>query len=147
MDVIATNWNMNSMSETKPVNEASANDKPGPGFYVGEQWPARGVGRAAKSRAVQALVAGHTLIVGQSRSGKTNAARRIIEEIICWTDARVVILDPNADFRFLNEVDPKLNREVPENKHFADKWSGIATDIEIATPDGGGVGNQMGSAF
>src|ERR1700731_2408602 len=126
------------MSDNKPANNAVEKSAQGKlGFDVAKQWPARGIARSAKDRAVQALVAGHTLIVGQSRSGKTTAARRIIEEIINWTKARIVILDPNADFRFLNEVDPRLDRKIPENEFFAEKWSVLGREIEIATPEGG----------
>jgi DNA helicase HerA-like ATPase len=40
----------------------------------------------------------HTVIVGQSGSGKSFFLGRLIEEILIQTRARVVILDPNADF-------------------------------------------------
>src|SRR6266576_1668637 len=133
------------MSDDKPANDAVGKSVGAKlGFDVAKQWPARGAARSAKDRAVQALVAGHTLIVGQSRSGKTITARRIIEEIINWTQARVVILDPNADFRFLNEVDPNLDRKIPENEFFADRWSVLGKEIEIATPDGGAWGIKWG---
>src|SRR5690242_349192 len=102
------------MSEDKP-NEPKKSETAKVVFEVADHWPLRGVGRETKDKAVQALVAAHTLIVGQSRSGKSMAARRLIEEILTWTDARVVILDPNADFRFLKDVDPKLDRAIPDN--------------------------------
>jgi len=73
-------------------------------------------------------VANHTLIVGQSRSGKTNAARLLIEEILTWTNARVVILDPNADFRWL----AKLTKRTRDD--FAVRWRTIAQQIGIASP-------------
>lgn len=41
----------------------------------------------------------HTLIVGQSGSGKSFFVARLIEEIVLNTNARVVIVDPNGDFR------------------------------------------------
>jgi len=90
-------------------------------------------------RAVQDLIANHTLVVGQSRSGKTNAARRIIEEVLIWTEARVVILDPNADFRYL----PKLDQEN-KDKEFAARWTLLEKDIRLAAPDGSGWGIDWG---
>jgi len=78
-------------------------------FHAAEGWPISRVSSEAKGKAVQALLANHTLIVGQSRSGKTNAARRVIEEILAWTEARVVILDPNADFKYLKELSTGSN--------------------------------------
>ena len=55
-----------------------------------------------------------------------------------------MILDPNADFRFLNEVEPKLDRNVPENGLFAERWSALAKEIEIASPEGGAWGIKWG---
>lgn len=122
------------MTENKTTNEPmkKADAKDTPEFDVAEQWPLLRVSRTFKERAVGALVANHTLIVGQSRSGKTNAARRIVEEILTWTDARVVILDPNADFRVLSELDPSM----AENTEFAGRWSALGKRLEVARPDG-----------
>jgi DNA helicase HerA-like ATPase len=104
-------------------------------FQVADGWPISRVGADAKGKAVQALLANHTLIVGQSRSGKTNAARRIIEEILAWTEARVVILDPNADFKWLKELsaDSNLGRPDPQ---FVARWRQINKQIGVAAPDG-----------
>ena len=60
---------------------------------IGRGWPRVGE-RAAK--AAGDLLANHTLVVGQSRSGKSTAVRRIIEEVLLKTSARVVVLDPNS---------------------------------------------------
>ena len=46
----------------------------------------------------------HTAIVAQSGSGKSFFLGRLIEELILKTKARCVILDPNADFRRINET-------------------------------------------
>lgn len=96
-------------------------------FKIADGWPLTldDVG----ARAIEALVTNHTLIVGQSRSGKTNAARRIVEEVLLWTDARVVILDPNGDFRWLNM--PAEKRDAG----FAKQWSTIGS-IENVAEDG-----------
>ncbi len=102
---------------------------PSMGFEVADGWPFIGEGEEAQKRAVRAvssLVANHTLIVGQSRSGKTNAARIVIEQILMWTDARLIILDPNADFKELQHA---------AEEGFAKTWEPIAKKIEVAARD------------
>jgi DNA helicase HerA-like ATPase len=99
-------------------------------FRVADGWPYRKAAAAVQAQAVQALVANHTLIVGQSRSGKTNAARRLLEEILTWTETKVVILDPNADFRLLDRL------QAPrKDMDFAQRWPSIADKIGFATPE------------
>jgi hypothetical protein len=44
-------------------------------------------------------IARHTIVVAQSGSGKSYFLGRIIEEILIKTSSRVLILDPNSDFR------------------------------------------------
>src|ERR1700743_3465109 len=110
-----------------------------PEFNVAEGWPREKAPGKAKKLAVESLVANHTLIVGQSRSGKTTAGRRIIEEILSWTEARLVILDPNADFKYLGELDPDSERDVKkEDPHFAKKLSALKKSIAVAIPGGAG---------
>lgn len=60
----------------------------------------------------------HTLIVGQSGSGKSFFVARLIEEILLRTGARVVALDPNGDLRHLEEPDmgTMLDRRIETNK-------------------------------
>lgn len=41
----------------------------------------------------------HTLIVGQSGGGKSFLVARIIEEILLRSKARILVIDPNGDFR------------------------------------------------
>jgi hypothetical protein len=48
----------------------------------------------------------HTLVVGQSGSGKSFFVARVIEEIVLSTWARVLIIDPNGDFRSLSQASP-----------------------------------------
>ena len=118
------------MTETEPKKSQ---------FDVAEGWPNKRATPEAKSKAVQALIANHTLIVGQSRSGKTNAARRIVEEILTWTDTRVVLLDPNADFKWLNEL--SSNADIGKtDPQFATSWPDVGSRIGIATPDGAAWG-------
>ncbi len=105
-----------------------------PKFRVAESWPDPGATAEARANAVQSLIANHTLIVGQSRSGKTNAARRLIEEILNWTSTRVVILDPNADFKLLGH-----SRKGGE-RGFAERWAQMTSQIGIAEPGGNAWG-------
>ncbi len=46
----------------------------------------------------------HTAIIAQSGSGKSFLLGRLIEELILKTRAKVLILDPNAEFVRLNEI-------------------------------------------
>jgi DNA helicase HerA-like ATPase len=103
-----------------------------PEFIVSRDWPFVRADQKAKDDAVQALVANHTLIVGQSRSGKTNAARRIIEEMLVWTDARIVILDPNADFKSLAKLSGS-KESAGWDARFAAQWEKIAGNIAVAS--------------
>jgi uncharacterized protein len=104
------------------------------GFSVSDYWP---IGPPElRKRAVQALLANHTLIVGQSRSGKTQAARRLLEEILAWTDTRVVILDPNADFRWLGQVADS----TADPTGFADRWGKLGRNIAIVADEPGATG-------
>lgn len=41
----------------------------------------------------------HTAIMGQSGSGKSYLVARLVEEIVLRTRARIIIVDPNGDFR------------------------------------------------
>jgi len=49
----------------------------------------------------------HTIVIGQSGSGKSFTLGRLIEEMVLHTYARIVILDLNADFGRLNQVNGK----------------------------------------
>jgi hypothetical protein len=115
-------------------------------FWAADGWPSRRADPKTRALAVKALVANHTLIVGQSRSGKTNAARRLAEEILGWTETRVVILDPNADFRYLAQLAPGKPRISPGasdpdkeywEAQFRTAWPRVCRGIQIATPEDG----------
>lgn len=45
----------------------------------------------------------HTLIVGQSGGGKSFFVARLVEEILLRTRARVLLIDPNGDFRQISK--------------------------------------------
>jgi hypothetical protein len=86
----------------------------------------------------------HTAIIAQSGSGKSFFLARLIEEIVLKTKARCVILDPNADFKKIYEVENlklwkkasydmhkrkgKLPHE-PSKKEFFDKWSNVQIKV------------------
>lgn len=110
-------------------------DKASTSFDAADGWPAGD--QSGTNRAVAALVANHTLIVGQSRSGKTNAARILIEQILLRTAARVVVLDPNDDFKELRQPD------TPDSS-FISAWSRVAASIEIVSADSDTWGIQWG---
>jgi DNA helicase HerA-like ATPase len=103
------------------------------GFSAADAWP-RGTPKA-RSEAVEALVANHTLIVGQSRSGKTNAARRLLEEILLWTDARLVLFDPNGDFRWLDQAASRESLGKDFDPDFPPLWDRVRSRVKIASPD------------
>lgn len=50
-------------------------------------------------------ISSHTAIIAQSGSGKSFFLGRLIEEILLHTKARCIILDPNADFRRIDEIE------------------------------------------
>jgi len=93
----------------------------------------------------------HTAIIAQSGSGKSFFLGRLIEEIGLRTKARCLILDPNADFRKLHEVEDeqlwagatydlglragKLTHE-PGREAFASSWSNVSIVVHVGTtPD------------
>ena len=52
-------------------------------------------------------VGSHTAIIAQSGSGKSFFLGRLIEELLLHTHCRCLILDPNSDFRRINETKPE----------------------------------------
>ena len=92
-------------------------------------------------------IATHTAIIAQSGSGKSFFLGRLIEEILLHTRARCVILDPNADFQRVYEIesndlwkekydgkkgDGKLTTEA-SRRQFEIKWSVVRDSIRIKT--------------
>jgi GTPase SAR1 family protein len=55
-------------------------------------------------RAPAAAMANHMVIVAQSGSGKSFFLGRILEELLLKTRSRIVIFDPNSDFRRIGDV-------------------------------------------
>lgn len=76
----------------------------------------------------------HTLLIGQSGSGKSFTLGRLIEELVSKTKARLLILDPNSDFIRFSEIEPKVwtdprtvTRFAPEDnfKAFENRWDNV----------------------
>ena len=57
------------------------------------------------TRILASTIANHTAIIAQSGSGKSFFLGRLIEEIMLRTRSRCLVLDPNADFRRIAEVE------------------------------------------
>lgn len=99
-----------------------------------------------------ASVAAHTAIIAQSGSGKSFFLGRFVEEIALQTKARCIVLDPNADFRRIHEVESptlwenanynirkragKLPHEATREE-FAARW--VEVEIRIRGGDPGGI--------
>lgn len=70
----------------------------------------------------------HTLVVGQSGSGKSFFVTRLIEEILLRSCAKVILFDPNGDYRRFRE--PSVECWEKYKTQFAD-YSKIANSIGI----------------
>jgi Helicase HerA, central domain len=93
-----------------------------------------------------ASIAHHTVLVAQSGSGKSYFLGRILEEICLKTKSRLVIFDPNADFRRIDHIidkDPwektagynlsKRQGFLPDDKtkdNFERQWRAISKTIQ-----------------
>ena len=93
----------------------------------------------------------HTVIIAQSGSGKSFFLGRLIEEIMIKSKARCLILDPNGDFRRINEIDEELwsSDQILTEKYdtktgmgkltletrneFAKKWRSVIDEFVIKT--------------
>ena len=93
----------------------------------------------------------HTVIIAQSGSGKSFFLGRLIEEIMIKSKARCLILDPNGDFRRINEIDEELwsSNQILREKYdtktgmgkltletrneFAKKWRSVIDEFVIKT--------------
>jgi predicted RNA-binding protein YlxR (DUF448 family) len=93
----------------------------------------------------------HTVIIAQSGSGKSFFLGRLIEEIMIKSKARCLILDPNGDFRRINEIDEELwsSNQVLTKKYdtktgmgkltletrneFVEKWRSVIDEFVIKT--------------
>jgi Helicase HerA, central domain len=78
------------------------------------------------------LIARHIAIVAQSGSGKSFFLGRLIEEILIKTKSRVLVLDPNSDFRKINEL--VSNDFWKSGKYDAADRSGFLPDEETIGP-------------
>jgi DNA helicase HerA-like ATPase len=78
----------------------------------------------------------HTLIVGQSGSGKSFMLGRLLEEIVAKSKAGILILDPNSDFVRFSEVERdswiKHKAEFDRSDSmsaFLRKWKPVTFDV------------------
>jgi hypothetical protein len=88
----------------------------------------------------------HTLVCGQSGSGKSNALRVMIERILLETSSRIVLLDPNSEYVLLNklrdlsDINEKREeygqRELPSAEYadLKERLDDIAPAMRIARP-------------
>lgn len=90
-------------------------------FRIANDWP-----QTKTVAPVRDFLVNHSLIVGQSRSGKTTVARRIVEEIVLQTRARVVIIDPNADFVTIDK--PAASGKDPD---FSRRWRARRRQFQV----------------
>jgi hypothetical protein len=94
------------------------------------------------------LMSTHTAIIAQSGSGKSTLLGRLIEEILIQTSANCLILDPNADFRRINEQEhsdlwakARYDRNSRKGKlphersaeEFKTRWSRISHSMRVRT--------------
>jgi hypothetical protein len=70
-------------------------------------------------RAAPRNIAHHTVIIAQSGSGKSFFLGRLLEEILLKTRCRMLILDPNSDFRELDQ--PKDAKYWKDRKYRYDR--------------------------
>jgi Helicase HerA, central domain len=100
-------------------------------------------------------IAAHTAIIAQSGSGKSFFLGRLVEEITLRTKSRCIILDPNADFKKIDEIEGDelwtkakydLRRRRGKLPHestraeFADVWSKFAIRVR-------GLGPKQGASY
>jgi hypothetical protein len=88
----------------------------------------------------------HTFMCGQSRSGKTFALGVILEQLLLSKGSpRVIILDPNSDFIYLNRLRTKEDydkvchapRPAKEYSDIVTEYQKIAPAIRVLRPDSG----------
>lgn len=82
----------------------------------------------------------HTLIIAQSGSGKSFFLGRLLEEVLLRTKCRVVIFDPNSDFRKFSEMEPWTRWGKPKTvayphekkrRPFAERWKSVKQKMRV----------------
>ncbi len=141
MSKLVLGWKMNPMQEPK--------------YWVGDDLKVVGAQSMDDLVTVSSdSIGSHTAIIAQSGSGKSFFLGRLIEEILVRTKARCVILDPNADFRKIHEIEDKSLWETakynPQKRRgklphesskevFEKQWSPVSKSIRIKTGGGSGM--------
>lgn len=71
----------------------------------------------------------HTLVLGQSGSGKSFFLTRLVEEIVLRTKARVLVLDPNGDYQRLPDINANVFASQQKEFQYANKDSEVHLGI------------------
>ncbi len=93
----------------------------------------------------------HTAVFGQSGSGKSYSFGILLEELISKTEARVVVFDPNADYRSFTTIRPRAEiiknsrREYSLDEHelFSKKWKELSTAFFRFSRDNDGSSDPL----
>jgi hypothetical protein len=73
-------------------------------------------------------IAHHTVIIAQSGSGKSFFLGRLIEEILVKTSSRILVLDPNSDFRKIGQIKSAEYWTSPEHRYNRATREGFLAD-------------------
>jgi len=75
----------------------------------------------------------HALVFGQSGSGKSFLIARLIEEILRLTAARVLIIDPNGDFRKIDRPNQETWKDEVFKSTFSDFFNLFKSEYDQET--------------
>lgn len=75
----------------------------------------------------------HTLVCGQSGSGKTYSLGVILERLLLETDLRIVVLDPNSDYVRLGELREAEGTGLETGAHatLAERYGAAASGLSV----------------
>lgn len=87
----------------------------------------------------------HTFMCGQSGSGKTYSLGVVLEQILLHTDLRVAIVDPNADYIYLNT--PNSGRRAAEpgsdEARMVERYEARTADLKVFRPHVDDATNEL----
>jgi hypothetical protein len=75
----------------------------------------------------------HTLVCGQSGSGKTYSLGVILERLLLETDLRIAVLDPNSDYVRLGELADagRLHMDPMDHARFSDRYHAAVARLSV----------------
>jgi len=75
----------------------------------------------------------HTLVCGQSGSGKTYSLGVVLERLLLETDLRIAVLDPNSDYVNLNEFGgaDQMGLDAVEQEKLSERYAEAASRVSI----------------